>query len=45
MVSDALPAVEIVRYRALMTNTASLRVAQSLGFEGRGQNYRVRLTT
>jgi GNAT superfamily N-acetyltransferase len=28
-----------------LTNTASLRVAQSLGFEGRGQNYRVRLTT
>jgi GNAT superfamily N-acetyltransferase len=43
MVSDALPTVEIVRYRALTTNTASLRVARSLGFEGRGQNYRVRL--
>jgi GNAT superfamily N-acetyltransferase len=43
MVSDALPRVDVVRYRALLTNTASLRVAESLGFRGRGQNYAVRL--
>ncbi len=45
MVSDALPAVGIVRYRALITNAASLRVAHALGFEEMGKNYRVRLAT
>ena len=44
MVWDALPDVEIVRYRALLTNAASLRVAESLGFEWRGQNLVVRLS-
>jgi GNAT superfamily N-acetyltransferase len=44
MVWDALPDVGIVRYRALVTNAASLRIAESLGFEGRGQNLVVRLT-
>jgi predicted GNAT family acetyltransferase len=44
MVSDALPHVEIVRYRALLTNAASLRIAESLGFVPRGQNFVVRLS-
>jgi GNAT superfamily N-acetyltransferase len=42
MVSDALPHVEVVRYRALLTNAASLGVARSLGFDERGRNYIVR---
>lgn len=42
MVSSALPAAIVVRYRALTTNTASLAVARRLGFEAHGQNYRVR---
>ena len=44
MVSDALPHVEVVRYRALVSNAVSLGVARSLGFEGRGQNFIVRLS-
>jgi RimJ/RimL family protein N-acetyltransferase len=43
MVWDALSDVGIVRYRALVTNVASLRIAESLGFERRGENYVVRL--
>ena len=42
MVSSALPAAVVVRYRALATNTASLAVARRLGFETYGQNYRAR---
>lgn len=33
----------VVRYRALQTNLASLAVARSLGFVGRGENLAVRL--
>ena len=43
MVSDAIPDVEVVCYRALLTNASSLRIAESLGFERRGQNYIVGL--
>ena len=42
MVDDALPSAGVVRYRALATNRASLRVARRLGFEPYGQNYRAR---
>jgi GNAT superfamily N-acetyltransferase len=44
MVGDALSEVEIVRYRSLLTNAASLRIAEALGFEERGQNFVVRLS-
>jgi GNAT superfamily N-acetyltransferase len=39
MVTDVLPHVGIVRYRALITNAASLRIAASLGFQERGRSY------
>ncbi len=39
MVSDVLPHVGVVRYRALITNAASLRIAASLGFQERGRSY------
>jgi len=42
MVAAALPAVEVVRYRALASNVASLAVARQLGFELYGQNLRAR---
>lgn len=42
MVADALPAVGLVRYRALASNVASLAVAKRLGFERYGQNFRAR---
>ena len=42
MVAAALPAVEVVRYRALASNVASLAVARRLGFEPYGQNFRAR---
>jgi GNAT superfamily N-acetyltransferase len=42
MVADALPAVGLVRYRALAPNVASLAVAERLGFERYGQNFRAR---
>ena len=42
MVADALPAVGVVRYRALASNVASLAVAERLGFEPYGQNLRAR---
>ncbi|MDD9372168.1 MAG: GNAT family N-acetyltransferase [Acidimicrobiales bacterium] len=42
MVADALPAVGVVRYRALATNIASLALAERLGFEPYGQNFRAR---
>lgn len=42
MTADALPEVGVVRYRALVTNLASLAVARRLGFEPYGQNYRAR---
>jgi RimJ/RimL family protein N-acetyltransferase len=42
MVADALPAVGVVRYRALASIVASLAVAERLGFEPYGQNFRAR---
>lgn len=42
MVADALPSVGVVRYRALVSNAASLAVARRLGFEAYGQNFRAR---
>lgn len=42
MVATHLPAAGIVRYRALTTNHASLAVARSLGFMGRGHNLALR---
>jgi RimJ/RimL family protein N-acetyltransferase len=42
MVADALPAVGVVRFRALASNVASLAVAERLGFEPYGQNFRGR---
>jgi predicted GNAT family acetyltransferase len=42
MTAEWLPIVEIVRYRALTTNAASLAVAARLGFEGHGANIVVR---
>lgn len=42
MVADALPAVGVVRYRALASNVASLALAERLGFEPYGQNFRAR---
>lgn len=42
MVADALPSVGVVRYRALVSNAASLTVARRLGFEPCGQNFRAR---
>jgi GNAT superfamily N-acetyltransferase len=38
MITDALPAAGLVRYRALASNTPSLAIASSLGFAGCGQN-------
>jgi hypothetical protein len=43
MISDALPAAGIIRYRALVTNSPSLAIARSLGFVGCGQNLIARL--
>lgn len=43
MVAEALLHVDVVRYRALVTNAPSLAVARRLGFEGYGANYRARL--
>ena len=45
MIADALPEAIVVRYRALVTNLASLAVARRLGFEPYGQNYRARRTS
>jgi hypothetical protein len=45
MIADALPEVGVVRYRALVTNVASLAVARRLGCESYGQNYRARRTS
>lgn len=42
MVADALPAVGVVRHRALASNVASLALAERLGFEPYGQNFRAR---
>lgn len=39
MVTDALPYVGVVRYRTLLTNTPSLRIARALGFQERGRSY------
>lgn len=43
MISDALPAAGLVRYRALASNAPSLAIARSLGFAGCGQNLMARL--
>jgi len=43
MISDALPAAGIIRYRALVTNSPSLAIARSLGFAACGQNLIARL--
>jgi predicted GNAT family acetyltransferase len=43
MTQEQLPAVGVMRYRALQTNLASLAVARSLGFIGRGENLAIRL--
>ena len=43
MVADALPQVGIVRYRTLVGNVASLRIARALGFVERGRSHVVRL--
>lgn len=45
MVADALRTSPVIRYRALATNTASLRVAHKLGFAPDGANIAVRLRT
>jgi hypothetical protein len=42
MVADASSAIDVVRYRALATNTASLAIAHRLGFRAFGQNFRAR---
>lgn len=42
MVTDVLPSIGVVRYRALAANLASLSVARRLGFVEYGQNYRAR---
>lgn len=42
MVGGTLERTTVVRYRALVTNAASLRVARRLGFIGYGQNIVVR---
>ena len=39
MVTDVLPHVGVVRYRALLTNAPSLRIAASLGFQEHGRSY------
>jgi GNAT superfamily N-acetyltransferase len=39
MVTEVLPQVGVVRYRALVTNAASLRIATKLGFQERGRSY------
>lgn len=43
MITDALPAAGLVRYRALASNAPSLAIARSLGFAGCGQNLTARL--
>jgi len=43
MVAEALETLEVVRYRALTTNLASLAVARKLGFVQDGSNIVVRL--
>ena len=43
MTAEQLPAVGVVRYRALQTNLPSLAIASSLGFVGRGENLAIRL--
>lgn len=43
MISDALPAAGVVRYRALTANAPSVAVARSLGFVARGENLVARL--
>ena len=43
MTAECLPAAQIIRYRALVTNTSSLGIARRLGFEPYGSNYVTRL--
>jgi GNAT superfamily N-acetyltransferase len=45
MVDAALPAVGVVRYRALASNAPSLAVARRLGFHAYGANFRARRVT
>lgn len=45
MVAEALASVPVVRYRALVGNTASLAIADRLGFVADGSNIAVRLRT
>ena len=42
MIMDALPEAQLIRYRSRTANAASLAVAFSLGFVGRGENIAVR---
>lgn len=44
MLADTLPKVDVIRYRALSSNAASLAVADRLGFSRYGGNYLARLT-
>jgi hypothetical protein len=44
MISDALPHVGIIRYRARLSNLPSLAIAKSLGFRERGCNLVARLS-
>lgn len=44
MVTDCDPGVDVLRYRALSTNTASLAVAERIGFERYGGNYLAKLS-
>jgi hypothetical protein len=45
MIADALRTIPVIRYRALFSNTASIRVADRLGFAADGGNIAVRLRT
>jgi len=42
MIMDALPEARLIRYRSRTANAASLAVALSLGFVGRGENVAAR---
>jgi len=45
MLDDSLPKIEVVRYRALSTNAASLAVAERIGFKRYGGNYLAKLNS
>lgn len=42
MVAEMLPGIEVARYRALVSNGPSLAIAERLGFQLYGQNFRAR---